>query len=112
VFREDGLASVSFLEVAAGFRCSRHFHDMRSNQFSVIQGRIVVEEWESDGHRHEMELGPGQSYVVPSKIVHRFRVLEDGIVIEIYWSDVIGGKVLMDDIVRLDEGGPDVGEQA
>ena len=39
------LASVSYLEVEAGYRCSRHWHVDRLNEFIVISGKIVVEQW-------------------------------------------------------------------
>jgi len=99
-------AAVSYLKLNAGFRCSRHYHAERANQFVVISGRIMVE-W---GTELECctELGPDEAFTVPSKILHRFRVLESGVVIEVYWPDVPGGKVRQDDIVRFDEGGVNV----
>jgi mannose-6-phosphate isomerase-like protein (cupin superfamily) len=98
-------AAVSHLRVDRGFRCSRHYHRERANQFAVISGRIIVEEWE-DNAIVETSLCAGQSYTVPSGRIHRFRVCESGELIEVYWPDD-GGTVRLDDIVRLDEGGRD-----
>jgi len=97
--------AVSFLRVKAGFQCSRHHHEERANVFTVISGVIKIEHWyPAMNTRYEIILGPGQSYTVPSKDVHRFSVLEDGEVIEVYYPDT-GGNVHPNDIVRLDTGG-------
>ena len=100
-------AAVSYLKLNKGFRCSQHHHEERANQFVVISGRIVVEEFSHGTTPTEVRLGSDHSYIVPSGIKHRFRVLESGQVVEIYWPDVHGGKVRQDDIVRFDEGGVD-----
>lgn len=100
-------AAVSYLEVKEGFRCSRHCHKERANLFAVVDGRIVVEEWVDVGVRRHDLIG-GMIHVVPSGVLHRFRVIESGHVVEVYWPDRPGGKVRMDDIKRLDIGGRDV----
>jgi len=107
LFQSD-YAAVSYLEVQAGFQCSRHIHYWRANQFSVVSGRIIVEEWVG-GLLHSINLNPGESYTVISRIPHRFRVKESGVVIEVYWPDRPDGKVLLDDIVRFNVGGVDDG---
>jgi hypothetical protein len=38
-------------------------------------------------------------------INHRFRVLEDSEMVEVYYPGKEGGKVRFNDIVRLEEGG-------
>ena len=106
LFLNDRVA-ISHLRVNAGFRCSRHYHRQRANQFSVLSGRIAVDEFDCFGVDHSTVLGPGESFTVPSGIVHQFRVLEVGEVVEVYWADRVGGSVDQYDIVRLDEGGPD-----
>jgi len=98
-------AAVSCLEVKKGYQCSRHSHRERANMFCVQEGAIEIEEWNSTGSRLSTMLGPGSSYVVPSGILHRFRVIESGMMVEVYWPDVEGGKVRSDDIERLDTGG-------
>lgn len=99
-------AAVSFLRLKRGYRCSRHYHSQRANQFVVLSGVVVVEEWSGEV-REENTLTAGQVHTVLSLVVHRFRVIEDGEMIELYWPDR-GGTVQLDDIVRLDEGGPAV----
>ena len=98
-------AAVSYLVVNEGFQCSRHYHRYRVNQFTVISGRIAVEKW-YDNKMTWVVLDPGESYTIWSKIEHRFRVIESGQIIEIYWPDVECKAVELNDIVRLDVGGP------
>jgi len=105
-------AAVSYLEVKAGFRCSRHKHMHRANLFAVVDGEIMVEEWAADmldqpddEHLRRTRLCSGEVLVVPSGVLHRFRVVESGHVVEVYWPDM---GVDLDDIERLDVGGPDV----
>ena len=112
VFKSSN-AAVSHLKINRGFRCSKHKHKFRANLFAVVTGVVLIEEWvvddeDWDGSEHrETSLQSGQVYVVPSGVWHRFRVIESGTMVEVYWP-VRDGFVSMDDIVRMDEGGPDV----
>ena len=100
-------AAVSCLTVEAGYCCSKHYHRQRVNQFAVQEGLICVETWkELNGERTTKMILPGEVYIVPSGMWHRFRVLESGKVVEVYWPDR-GGIVKLDDIVRADVGGKD-----
>ncbi len=101
-------AAVSHLRLDAGFRCSRHWHESRVNQFNVLSGKILVEMWlcGTGLAPYFTWLGPGESLTVPAYEVHRFTVLEPGEVVEVYWPATEADEVLADDIVRLDEGGP------
>lgn len=108
VFASDH-AAISCLWVEAGHQCSRHYHVDRANQFTVMSGCIEVEEWDIMGDMITTVLSAGGTHAVPSGRIHRFRVLESGQVVEVYWCDFVNGnekKVRLDDIVRLDEGGP------
>lgn len=110
--------AVSVLWVNAGFRCSRHLHKRRRNFFYVVRGEIEVWEWASEGdvkqnpnmpvyiHRigDEVSGRKWNSVSVNSKRPHMFRVLESGIVVEIYTPAASGGAVDVDDIVRFDCG--------
>jgi len=100
-------AAVSFLRLKQGFQCSQHYHLQRANQFLVLSGSVKIEEWATKFDRTgtKTTLKAGQVYTVPSLVAHRFHVIEDGEIIELYWPDR-GGSVQLDDIVRLDQGGP------
>ncbi len=130
VFESDDVA-ISILKVNKGFRCSRHYHRHRKNQFIVISGKIEVLEWatfdqstfphptgrlELDAwslNPHTVPAGVPwamNSHTVPAGVPHMFRVLEDGIVVEVYSRDSSNGgngPVSINDIVRFDEGGVD-----
>jgi len=112
VFESDEVA-VSVLRVEKGFRCSRHLHQFRRNQFDVVSGRIEVWEWTDEDDLRKNPTRPmnmsrlfsGMSIRIGAGRPHMFRVLEDGIVVEVYTADK--GPVKLDDIVRFDEGGRD-----
>jgi len=100
-------AAVSHLKLDEGFRCSMHRHDERANQFCVHEGAVVIEVWDSVTAAKTMHLlHPGDVFVVPSGIWHRFRVLQNGTMTEVYWPDQ-GGVVRIADIEREDNGGED-----
>lgn len=108
-------ASVSYLETQPQTRCSWHFHNQRVNYFRVISGIIVVEQHVLSptfqaAQVERMVLGPGYSMAVPCNKLHRFRVVEGGSLIEIYWPnpDKKHSVVKLEDIHRFDVGGLDV----
>lgn len=114
VFNSPDVA-VSVLKVKEGFRCSRHWHEYRCNQFILVSGRIEVWSWSSEGDLTDWPNPPSwidvlslegdeQSCKVPAETPHMFVVRESGLVVEIYTPD--GGPVDINDIVRFDEGGP------
>ena len=105
----SAFAAVSYLETKAGFVCSRHRHAERLNLFACVEGKLLVEWWDAElTNREFVILEPGDTCSVPSGVYHRFRVIESGKIIEVYWPDR-GGVVRHDDIERLDTGGPDDG---
>lgn len=96
-------ASCSYLEVEAGSWCSRHSHRERVNVFVSVSAVLEIVEWQGE-HSKTTLLLPGMTYEVSVGVVHQFRVIETGSIIEIYYP-VPGGTVRMDDIDRLDMGG-------
>lgn len=101
-------ASVSNLEMNAGFRCSLHRHQQRYNMFAVQTGSILVESWGLDGEdlQDAYPVTVGEVYTVEPMVYHRFRVLSSGLMTEVYWP-VEGGICDINDIDRLDVGGED-----
>lgn len=101
-------AAVSLLNVDAGFCCSIHKHDFRDNLFAVQTGCVVVQAWPGglEGRSHFVELTPGSVYIVQAPIIHRFRVLQSGIMTEVY-SPSGNTPISRDDIIRYTEGGVD-----
>lgn len=89
--------AVSVLETKKGGFSSNHYHRDRVNRFIVQSGQIdIVHECGPTVH-----LGPGDTYDVEPGIVHRFEVIEPGVVVEVYYA----APVRLDDIIRLDTGG-------
>jgi len=102
-------AAVSLLKVMEGWQCSAHWHRNRANLFIVLSGSVEVKEWPSgflplgENPPAVHLLGPGDSCLIPSLVVHQFVVKESGCMVEVYWPD---GEVRRNDIERLIEGGP------
>ena len=96
--------SVSMLKVEKGSWCSKHYHKDRVNMFWCLTAVIEIEEWEPNGDILVTLLEPGDIYTVDVGVPHRFRVIEDGEVLEAYYNKY-GGKVSFDDIHRYDVGG-------
>lgn len=103
----DSAAAVSILETVAGTFCSRHSHAQRVNRFAVQSGAIQVVEYSADGREEvsRVSLGAGDVHDVEADVVHRFEVVESGIVVEVYFPARPGDRVSADDIKRLDIGG-------
>jgi mannose-6-phosphate isomerase-like protein (cupin superfamily) len=100
-------AAVSILEVEAGTFCSRHSHAQRVNRFIVQSGSIDIVEYEDDGEKvvSRLTMSPGDVHDVEAGVVHRFEVIESGIVVEVYFPARPGDVVFAEDIERLDTGG-------
>ena len=97
--------AVSILYTELGGYCSRHFHKHRVNRFLVISGSLDVVTYSGNLEETRERLGPGDVMDIESNIVHRFEVIEPGIVLEVYWPSSPGVSVRLDDIERLDIGG-------
>jgi len=87
----------------AGGYCSRHYHDFKHNLFLLISGKLRIESWNAHGAAVSLDLSPGQACSIAPPIIHRFRVIEPCVAIEIYFAT--HGTVNPDDITRLDVGG-------
>lgn len=106
---ESTYAAVSVLNVIENTRCSIHYHRYRANQFCVLSGKVVIEQWfqvpDPDCDRLVTTvLNTGGVLVVQAKVRHRFRVIEKGQMVEVYWSAFPNKIVSLSDIVRFDEG--------
>lgn len=107
-FNSDA-CGVSVLHTAAGGYCSRHHHVDRVNRFLVVSGKIRVKLYTEQGEPDTSYLlSPGEVLDVPAGTIHRFDVVEPGIVVEVYYPARPGAKVRFNDIHRLDSGGRDV----
>ena len=103
----DPHAAVSVLRTEKGAYCSKHFHSQRVNRFIAESGSIDVVEYDPGGQFEisRIRLNPGDVHDVEAGVVHRFEVIESGVVVEVYFPQRPTDRVSHDDIVRLDLGG-------
>mgnify|MGYP001235311195 FL=1 len=73
---------------------SRHYHKHKSNLFYVESGFISVTVWDDSGKR-EVFLREGEKLSIQPNIWHRFKAIEDSIILEIY-----AVTIDLEDIVR------------
>ena len=96
--------------VQEGAYCSKHYHSHKQNGFIVLEGSLVIREWEDaldDSSMSEVTLtANGESHVVPPNRLHQFYTDEGARVIEFYLP-VDGSDVDIEDITRLSKGGVD-----
>lgn len=92
--------------IVKGGYSSRHYHSIKSNEFRVLSGLLVIRIWEGEGppvgKPAEHTLAEGMSLTVPPKVWHQFLALSDVELVEVYLHPA--GTPLFD-IVRHDEGG-------
>jgi len=101
-------AAVSKLEVEAGWMCSRHLHQFRFNMFAMTSGIILVEHCRGPGSVIlRTLLRAGETLTVSPGDLHRFRVVEGGSLVEVYWPKDPTHPCDSNDIKRLDVGGRD-----
>jgi len=120
----DNIINESLLIVNSKWQCSVHYHKYRFNAFISSSATIGIEVWDRKyndrlnqlkSSKHDISsyflpninhiLRPGSCYVVPPNTFHRFYVIEPGEIIEVYWVND-GNDCSMDDIVRINQGGP------
>ena len=91
------------IEGIAGGYCSIHYHEHKFNLFFVESGVLELQEWTkgvgSDKPIDVTTLTAGSSHYIEPGIRHRFIVLKDCVVYEIYWTE------LSEDIIRIKDGG-------
>lgn len=88
-----------------GYHCSWHRHQHKHNLFYVVTGELVVQVAGSEQGLHVWEdhrLLPGDHMTVPPGVLHRFMTVgSEAVALEVYYLQPLG-----EDILRLDEGGP------
>jgi len=90
---------VKKLVMNKGHRCSLQYHELKTETFYVLEGRLLLsigslnmENKEYD--LEEREMLPGASLTVPPFTVHRMKGLEDSVYLEASTTE-------LDDVVRL-----------
>lgn len=89
--------SMHRLEVIANHCCSKHKHLYKYNMFFVESGMIDIKVWQENGIVDVTTLSAGQSCVVPPNKYHKFIVRENGVVFEMYWTELIEPDIIRED---------------
>lgn len=84
------------LFVRAGEQLSLQFHRHKEETIYLHQGRIEVEIGDPGGALDAEVVGPGRAFHLRPGVVHRWRALEDSLVIEVSTPE-------LDDVVRLED---------
>ncbi len=84
------------LRVRAGCRLSIQYHEAKDETSYVLSGRVIVSQGDSIDGIGARELGPGESWRNPPRLVHTLEAVEDAEVIEVSTPQV-------DDVVRLED---------
>jgi quercetin dioxygenase-like cupin family protein len=89
------------LEGNPGGYSSKHKHHAKYNMFLVEDGNIEITTWKDPSGQPDVTyLEAGDTCVVPPGLFHKFTVISQCIVYEIYWVEL-----REDDIEREDSGG-------
>lgn len=82
--------------VRAGEQLSLQFHRVKDETIYVHSGRIELEIGDPGGPLDAEVVGPGRSFRLSPGVVHRWKALEDSVVLEASTPD-------LDDVVRLED---------
>ena len=96
-------SEVHIIEGKKGGFSSKHSHRFKNNRFVVLEGKISIEVFRPN-YTDETILEKGEYADVHAGFQHKFTVLEDCKVLEIYWIS----PLIDDDIDRIDNGGKGV----
>ena len=85
------------LFVKAGEQLSLQFHRVKDETIYVHEGRLEMEIGApGDADPHSEIVGAGAAFRIEPGVVHRWRALEDSVVLEVSTPD-------LDDVVRLED---------
>lgn len=96
-------SKIDFIRLNKGGYCSRHRHDHMPNWFFVIEGRLKITVWQTNGLVDETVLHPEDMTVVEAGLDHMMTALEDTVAVEGYEPVSVNVK----DIIRQNHGGAD-----
>lgn len=92
---------INRIEGSKGGYSSEHMHKAKFNMFYVESGKLCITVWKDpSGKPDETILLKGDITVVPPEVYHKFKVLEDCVAFEVYWTEL-----REDDIIRKNSGG-------
>jgi mannose-6-phosphate isomerase-like protein (cupin superfamily) len=78
--------------------CSKHKHSFKHNLFYVESGKVKIQHWQQDYDLlDETILNQGEMTTVPPGHYHKFISLEDSIVYEIYYVELLENDIQRED---------------
>lgn len=84
------------IKMSRGHKCSLQYHQKKHEAFYVLSGKIRFTFGEQLTSLQEIEMGPGDFYVIPVGLIHRMEGLEDSVYLEASTSE-------LDDVIRLED---------
>lgn len=82
------------LFVKANHSLSLQFHQKKEETIFLETGLLEVEYGETESSLKKMTLKPGESFHIPTKLIHRFKAIEDCRIFEVSTN-------FLEDVVRL-----------
>jgi mannose-6-phosphate isomerase-like protein (cupin superfamily) len=93
--------SINRIEVKKDSCCSKHKHQHKHNIFFVESGSIKIQEWKTEYDLiDETVLKGGDSTSIPPGNFHRFIGLEESVVYEIYYVELLSSDIIREDTGR------------
>jgi len=103
IFNKNNV-SINRIYIKKNSCCSKHYHDYKTNIFWVESGSVCIEEWKKEYDLVDKTiLNPGECCSIPPKTYHRFNGLEDSVVYEIYYVELMDN-----DIIRENTGSDEI----
>jgi mannose-6-phosphate isomerase len=96
VWAETDRYAGKILVIETGRRLSLQFHERKLESIRVLSGRLRLHLEDESGRLRSVELGPGESRLVPVGRRHRFEALERVELFEVSSPE-------LDDVVRVED---------
>ena len=84
------------LHVKAGHALSLQYHNKKDETVHVLTGRMRFQTGASETALEDRVLGPGESFHITPKTIHRMTAIEDSDIFEVSTPE-------LDDVVRLED---------
>jgi quercetin dioxygenase-like cupin family protein len=97
VFNNNNV-QINQIYIKKGGRCSKHKHNHKNNIFFVQSGRLLVEQWTTEGLVDSTILTSEEKMEISSQVTHRFTALEDTTALEIYYLDIEENDIIREDV--------------